>query len=103
MNLKKEFEKKFAGISYDTGDIWDWIIEKIVDEGFRMYELGFLEHKRINEASKEYEDLMYLQHKRIVEANKYWQKITKGDELVHADLGELLKFLMDRIKELEKN
>ena len=28
MNLKKEFEKKFVGIIYDTGDIWDWIEEK---------------------------------------------------------------------------
>ena len=36
MNLKKEFEKKFAGISYDTDDIWGWIEKKLKEE----YEKG---------------------------------------------------------------
>ena len=45
---------------------------------------------------QEYEDLSQLQHKRMVQAQKYWKEKT-GAELVIADLGDLLKFLMDEI------
>ncbi len=51
---------------------------------------------------EEYDELFDLQHERILEANKYWQRITNTPLNVHNDLGDLLKFLMNRIIELEK-
>lgn len=44
--------------------------------------------------------LFEMQNKRMREADKYWQKLT-GKKNTYPDLGRLLFFLMDRIKELE--
>jgi hypothetical protein len=44
--------------------------------------------------------LFDLQNKRMLEADKYWQEKT-GNSNMLPDLGQLLKFLMDRIIELE--
>jgi hypothetical protein len=49
---------------------------------------------------EDYKQTFDLQHKRYIEANLYWQKAT-GRLHTWNDLGELLKFLMDRIVELE--
>ena len=60
-----------------------------------------VENERLKTEVKEYNNLMMLQHKRIVEANKYWQEKLNKPKLLHSDLGNLLKFLMDRIDDLE--
>ena len=79
--------------------------------------LKFLEQKKIDELDsqanraktqvkqlladiEDYKQTFDLQHKRYVEANLYWQKAT-GRLHTWNDLGELLKFLMDRIIKLE--
>ena len=59
------------------------------------------ENEKLKEELKEHNNLMMLQHKRIVEANKYWQEKLNKPKLLHSDLGSLLKFLMDRIDDLE--
>ena len=52
------------------------------------------------ENCQELNQLFELEHKRITEAEKYWQEKT-GRHDTFPDLGSLLKFLMDKIIELE--
>jgi len=68
-----------------------------------MYQKGNSEMesiKELKEEIEEYEVLAELTHKRLLEADEYWQKIT-GKSNVFPDLGSLLKFLMDKVIELE--
>jgi len=54
------------------------------------------------ENCKEYETLFCLQHKRMIEASDYWRKETGADEMTYPDLGQLLSFLLDKIKKANK-
>ena len=51
---------------------------------------------RLRTDNEEYQSLFDLQHKRMVEASKMWQDET-GRHDVYPDLGALLTWLMDRI------
>lgn len=32
MTLKEEFDRKFEGKSYDTDDLWAWVLEKVNED-----------------------------------------------------------------------
>lgn len=40
MDLRRRFEAKFEGKSYDLEDLWKWVVKEIGDESAKMYDLG---------------------------------------------------------------
>lgn len=57
--------------------------------------------RRLRAENKEFKKLFVLQRTRMKEADAYWHQYHPGQELVLPDLGKLLEWLMERIKDLE--
>lgn len=54
----------------------------------------------LNRENRELQALFKLQHSRVKKAEAYWRKKTKKNMI--PDLGALIDFLMEEIRELEK-
>jgi len=104
--LRKIFNNmhcKYQGVD-DTGKVisepdklWRWITKHFVPKNSNRLETQV---KQLLADIEEMNLLFEMQNKRMREADKYWQKLT-GKKNTYPDLGQLLFFLMDRIKELE--
>lgn len=84
---------------HEPGGMLSGYIMDIVHRFLRSNgEVSFDESKRLREENTEINSLFTLQSKRLAEATAYWQKRT-GKKGVLPDLGQLLTFLLNEIKD----